>query len=79
LQQNFPGIKIFKAPEPPWAYRRIVLKYRVADKHLTEKALFQAIRLSQEKYCSVAVTVRGMAEIVTEIEIVDSGSSKKVK
>jgi len=66
-------------PEPPWAYRRIVLKYRVAGEHLTEKALSQAIRLSQEKYCSVAATVRGVAEIVSEFEIVDSGSSKKIK
>ena len=57
-------------PEPPWAYRRIVLKYRVGGQNLTEKALQQAVQLSQEKYCSVAATVRGVAEIVTELEIV---------
>ena len=38
---------------------------------LTEKAVNQAITLSQEKYCSVAATVRGVAEITTEFEIVD--------
>ena len=59
-------------PEPPWAYRRIHLKYRVSGTQLTEKALMQAIQLSQEKYCSVAATVRGVAEIVTEVEMVDS-------
>jgi putative redox protein len=29
----------------------------------------QAIDLSQEKYCSVAATVRGVAQITTEYEI----------
>ena len=56
-------------PEPPWAYRRINLKYRVSGKDLTEKAIAQAIQLSLEKYCSVAATVRGVAEITTEFEI----------
>ncbi len=57
-------------PDPPWAYRRIHLKYRVSGKNVTEKAITQAIQLSQEKYCSVAATVRGVAEIITEIEMV---------
>ena len=62
-------------PDPPWAYRRIVLKFRVAGKDVTEKALSQAVKLSQEKYCSVAATIRGVAEIVTELEILDAGNS----
>lgn len=57
-------------PEPPWAFRHIRLKYRVAGKGLTEKAVAQAIQLSHEKYCSVAATVRGVAEIHTDFEIV---------
>ena len=32
-------------------------------------AVEQAIRLSQEKYCSVAATVRGVAQITTSFEI----------
>ena len=59
-------------PDPPWPYRRIHLDYRVAGKDLTEKAVNQAISLSQEKYCSVAATVSGVAEITTAFEIVDS-------
>ena len=58
-------------PDPPWAYRRIIMRYRVAGEDLTTKALEQAIQLSQDKYCSVAATVRGVAEIVTELEIVN--------
>jgi putative redox protein len=57
-------------PNPPWAYRRIVLRFRVAGKNLTEKAVAQAIDLSQRKFCSVAATVRGVAQIETQFEIV---------
>jgi putative redox protein len=57
-------------PDPPWPYRTIHLKYRVSGENLTEKAISQAIELSQEKYCSVAATVRGVAEITTEFEFV---------
>ena len=57
-------------PDPPWTYRKIHVKYRLGGKDLTEKAVEQAIRLSQDKYCSVATTVRGVAEITTEFEIV---------
>jgi putative redox protein len=55
---------------PPWAYHHIHLKFIVGGKHVTEKAVSQAIKLSHEKFCSVAATVRGVAEITTEFEIV---------
>ncbi len=58
-------------PDPPWAYRKIHLTYRLSGEGLTEKAVRQAIDLSQEKYCSVAATVRGVAEITTDFEILD--------
>ena len=57
-------------PDPPWAYRRIHLKYRMSGKDLTEKAVSQAISLSQDKYCSVAATVRGVADISFEYVLV---------
>lgn len=57
-------------PEPPWPYRKIHVRYRVGGEGLTDKAVSQAISLSQEKYCSVAATVRGVAQITTEYEIV---------
>ncbi len=56
-------------PEPPWPYRRIEVNYRLSGEGLTEKAVSQAIKLSAEKYCSVAATVRGVAEIRTKFEI----------
>ena len=57
-------------PEPPWPYRAIHLAFRLGGRDLTEKAVAQAIDLSEEKYCSVAATVRGVADITTSFEIV---------
>lgn len=55
--------------DPPWTFRKIHLHYTIGGKELTEKAVEQAIQLSEEKYCSVAATVRATAEITTEFEI----------
>jgi putative redox protein len=55
--------------DPPWTYRKINLKYTLRAKGLLEKDVAQAIHLSEEKYCSVAATVRGVAKITTSYEI----------
>jgi len=57
-------------PDPPWAYRKIHVTYRLGGQGLTDKAVAQAIQLSQEKYCSVAATVRGVARLTYDYEIV---------
>jgi putative redox protein len=54
---------------PPWTFRKIHLTYKVGGKGLTGTAVEQAIQLSEEKYCSVASTLRGMAEITTSFEL----------
>ncbi len=55
--------------DPPWTFRKIHLKFKIGGKGLTEKAVTQAIQLSEEKYCSVAATIRSTAEITTEFEL----------
>jgi putative redox protein len=55
--------------EPPWTFRKIHLRFCMTGKNLTEKAVAQAIQLSEEKYCSVAATIRGVAQITTSFEI----------
>ena len=55
--------------DPPWTFRKINLHYKIGGKNLTEKAVAQAIQLSEEKYCSVAATIRATAQIVTDFEI----------
>lgn len=59
-------------PEAPWTFRKVHLHFKVGGKNLTEKAVEQAIALSEEKYCSVAATIRPTAEITTDFEIVSS-------
>lgn len=56
--------------EAPWTFRKVHLHFKVSGKNLTEKAVEQAIYLSEEKYCSVAATIRATAEISTDFEIV---------
>lgn len=55
--------------EAPWTFRKVHLHFRLSGKNLTEKAVEQAIQLSEEKYCSVAATIRPTAEITTDFEI----------
>ena len=55
--------------EPPWTYRNIHLKFIFKGPDLTEKAVEQAIELSITKYCSVAATVSGKADVTHEFEI----------
>ena len=57
--------------DPPWTFRKIHLHYKIGGKNLTEKAVSQAIQLSEEKYCSVAATVRATAQVITEFEILE--------
>jgi len=59
--------------DPPWTYRKIHLFYRIGGEGLTEKNVAQAIHLSESKYCSVAATIRGVAEITTSFEIITVG------
>jgi putative redox protein len=54
---------------PPWTFRKIHMHYKLRGEGLTDKNVSQAIELSHEKYCSVAATLRGKAEITTSFEI----------
>lgn len=57
--------------DPPWTFRKIYMKFILSGKGLNEKNVQQAIDLSEEKYCSVAATLRGKAEIITSFEILE--------
>lgn len=55
--------------DPPWTYRKIHIHYILQGAELTDKAVEQAIQLSEEKYCSASATVRATAKISTTYEI----------
>ena len=55
----------------PKSYTRLYVKHIVRGRGVSDAAVAQAIELSDTKYCSVAATLRGSAEIVTSYEIVE--------
>ena len=55
----------------PRAYTKMFVKHIVHGHGVSPQAVAQAIELSDTKYCSVAATVRGTAEIVTTYEIIE--------
>ena len=57
--------------DQPRAYTRMFVKHIVHGRGVSPKAVAQAIELSDTKYCSVAATLRGAAEIVTSYEIIE--------
>src|SRR5271154_151795 len=57
-----------RATEPPSVWTRIEMVYRLSGV-LEEKAVRDAIELSQTKYCSVAATLRKTAEMTYRFEI----------
>ena len=56
-----------RAPTPPTVYTSIRLLYRVGGK-VSPKAMEDAVRLSEEKYCSVAAMLNKTAKISYQIE-----------
>jgi len=56
-----------RAPTPPTVYTSIRLLYRVGGK-VSPKAMQDAVRLSEEKYCSVAAMLNKTAKISYQIE-----------
>ena len=60
--------------EFPRAYTKLYVKHIVSGRGVSEKAVARAIELSDQKYCSVAATLRGTAEIVTSYEIIEDSA-----
>lgn len=59
--------------EHPRSFTKINIHHIVYGRSVSEKAVADAIELSDTKYCSVAATVRPAAEITTSFEIIEVG------
>ena len=57
-----------KAPDAPRVYTSIKLLYRISGK-VARKSAEDAVRLSEEKYCSVAAMLSKTARITYEIQV----------
>ena len=64
--------------EAPWPFTRIRITYVVRGRGVDPAALERAVRLSNEKYCSVIATVRGVAAIESDIELVEESEPAAV-
>ncbi len=60
-----------RAANPPSVYTEIKLIYRVGG-NVSHKAVEDAVRLSEEKYCSVSAMLSKTAKITTAIEYANS-------
>jgi putative redox protein len=74
-RQRLTGLEVAVTAEqdedPPWTFRKIHVQYRVRGRGLREKAVQDAIRLSEEGYCSVAATLRGAVELTYDYVLVE--------
>lgn len=57
--------------DPPWTFRKIHMKFLLKGAGLTKKNVQKAIDLSEEKYCSVAASLRGVVKITTSFVIIE--------
>ncbi|HEY8188228.1 MAG TPA: OsmC family protein [Pyrinomonadaceae bacterium] len=55
----------------PRSFTRIEVHHIVTGRNVSERSVAQAIELSEQKYCSVAATLRPAAEIVSSFEIIE--------
>jgi putative redox protein len=58
--------------EHPRKFTAFRLNHIVQGRGISEKAVADAIELSETKYCSVAATVRPTAEVTSRYEIIES-------
>jgi putative redox protein len=56
----------------PRAFTKIHVHHIVYGRDVSRQAVARAIELSDEKYCSVAATVRPAAEVTTSFEIIET-------
>ena len=57
------------APEAPWPIEKIELVWTVRGRGLKEKAVRDAVRLAEDKYCSVSASMT--SELVTTVRVIN--------
>lgn len=60
-----------RVDEHPRKFTKFHIHHIVSGRNVSEKAVADAIGLSDTKYCSVAATVRPTAEITTSFEVIE--------
>lgn len=58
--------------DPPWRFRKIHIRYQAVGRGLDVEKVRKAVQLSEEKYCSVYVTLKDAIEITHEVEVIEA-------
>ncbi len=58
-----------QASRPPYEFTKIHLHYVITGRSITAQKAEKAVELSQNKYCSVAATIRGVTKITYSFEV----------
>ena len=66
-----------QATEPPAVFTRIRIRHMVTGRDIDPPSVEQAIRLSEEKYCSVGNMLNKNAAVATTYEIIDERARTK--
>ena len=56
---------------PPWRFRKIHIHYQAVGTGIDLEKLAKAIKISEEKYCSVYATLKDAIEITHDYEVVE--------
>ena len=60
-----------RAEETPRVYKKIHLIYTISGNNLSQQRVEEAVRLSNEKYCSVSVMLNTSVELSREVMIIE--------
>lgn len=69
LTDLYIDVEATQLPNPPYTFTDIHLNYTFEGEDLDPAKLERAIQLSEDKYCSVAATIRGVANLTHSFEI----------
>ena len=57
-------------PDPPWAFRKIHIQYKIRGHGLSGEKISRAIELAEQKYCGIYATLKGVVQITSGFEII---------
>lgn len=72
-RQKLTGIEVAvskqNASDPPWTIERIEVEWVVRGRNLKEKAVRDAVRLAEDKYCSVSASLK--SELKSTVRVIN--------
>ncbi len=61
--------------EPPWRFRKIEFVYHLWGTQMDPAAVERAVRLTEDKYCSVYATLKDAVELTSRVELHEEDQS----